>query len=61
MGKVLLLTKTQEPYEQLPTPYDQLQYARCGTILGKEIYMGNNILKAVKARIGNAKKTNGVN
>ena len=57
-ARVLLQTQAErEPTSELPPPFDQIEFATGGTILGKEIYMGGNLSVAVDARIKKGNQT----
>ena len=50
--KVLLLTHAGgEPITELSPPFGQIEFITGGTILGKEIYMAGNLIRAVDDRI----------
>ena len=43
--------------QALPTPFNTIEYTRSGTILGRQIHIGNKPLLAVNDRIHKAKQT----
>ena len=48
---LLLVHAGREPKEEMPPPFDRINFSQGGTILGKEIYMTRKLDKEVEARI----------